>query len=531
MPADPAPCTGIRFANGQQWRLIPTDPLAEETVRDVAEVMQLSLATGGPDLYIAAGWGIRGMLKDPAGPAICLLPPGNHKEVRINPMSDLAKAIALRTLPAGGLLLHGALAEKDGQGVILAAPGGTGKTTASNRFPPPWRSLSDDATLVVPDGTGGYRAHPWPTWSRFRDHGPGGSWHVEESVPLAALFFLSRSEEDRAEPAGTGDAVAYITESVHQTTGIPTQSGRTPEEAARHCEAEIAAATRLARAVPAYRLEISLAGKFWEAIEDALARQAPRAAKAPVSPEPVPAGTGRAVLRDPGTGLFGPGHIPVVYTGPSMNPTLVSPDLLDVVPYGDATPAAGDVVCFLREATGQVVVHRIVRIAGARIVTQGDNNPEPDPDRLTGGNILGRVVGAQRREKRRAVTGGIAGRAVFRWRRIFARVRNAAGLILRTAGPAGAITRSLARFLPAGLKPRIVYFTTWNYGTLRLYFGRSLAGDYDPARGNWKIRLPYRVLISPDKLPGIDELKQLAPEPLPQPVTPAMTYARKNVRS
>jgi len=512
MPADPAPCTGIRFANGQQWRLIPTDPLGEETVRDVTEVMQLSSVTGGPDLYIATGWRTPGLPKETTGPAICLLPPGNHKEVRINRMSDLAKVIALRTLPAGGLLLHGALAEKDGRGVILAAPGGTGKTTASNRLPPPWRSLSDDATLVVPDGTGGYRAHPWPTWSRFRDNGPGGSWYVEESVPLAALFFLSRADEDRAEPAGTGDAVAYITESVHQTTGIPTQHGRTPEEAARHCEEEIVAATALARAVPAFRLEISLTGKFWEAIEDALSRQMPRRAKAPVPPEPAPAGTGRAVLRDPGTGLFGPGHIPVVYTGPSMNPTLVCPDLLDVVPYGDAAPSVGDVVCFLREATGQVVVHRIVRISGTRIVTQGDNNPEPDRDQLQAGDILGHVIGARRGEKQRAVTGGIAGRAVFRWRRISARVRNAAGLVLLSAGPAWAITRSLARFLPAGQKPRIVYFTTWNYGTLRLYFGKTLAGDYDPARGNWKIRLPYRVLVSADELPGIDELKRLAPD-------------------
>jgi SynChlorMet cassette protein ScmC len=511
MPADPAPRTGIRFANGQQWRLIPTDPLAEEAVRDIAEVMQLSPAKGGLDLYVATGWSTTGRPKETAGPEICLLPPGNHKEVRINRMSVLAKAITLRTLPAGGLLLHGALAEKDGRGVILAAPGGTGKTTASNRLPPPWRSLSDDATLVVPDGNGGYRAHPWPTWSRFRDHGPGGRWNVGESVPLVTLFFLSRAEEDRAEPAGTGDAVAFITESVHQTAGIPSQPGRTPEEAARHCEEEIATATALARAVPAYRLEISLTGKFWEVIEDTLTRQAPRVSKASIPQEPAPGNTGRAVLCDPGTGLFGPGHIPVVYTGPSMNPTLVSPDLLDVVPYGEAAPVVGDVVCFLREATGQVVVHRIVRIAGIRIVTQGDNNPEPDPDQLQAGDILGRVIGARRGEKRRAVTGGTAGRAVFRFRRVATRVRNAAGLILLSAGPAWTITRSLARFLPAGLKPRVVFFATWNYGTLRLYFGRSLAGDYDPARGSWKIRLPYRALVSAGELPGIDELKRCAP--------------------
>ena len=44
----------------------------------------------------------------------------------------------------GEVLLHGALAEKDGIGVILAAPGGTGKTTASDRLLAPWRSRCDE---------------------------------------------------------------------------------------------------------------------------------------------------------------------------------------------------------------------------------------------------------------------------------------------------------------------------------------------------------------------------------------------------
>jgi signal peptidase I len=509
MPADPAPCTGIRFANGQQWRHIPTDPLAEEAVRDIAEVMQLSPVTGGPDLYVATGWSTPGRPKEAAGPEICLLPPGNHKDVRINRMSELAKAIALRTLPAGGLLLHGALAEKDGRGVILAAPGGTGKTTASNRLPPPWRSLSDDATLVVPDGSGGYRAHPWPTWSRFRDNGPGGSWNVEESVPLAALFFLSRSEEDRAEPAGTGDAVAYITESVHQTTGIPSQPGRTPEEAARHCEEEIAAATALARAVSAYRLEISLTGTFWEAIEAALASAPYRTRRAASIALPVKC-HGRTDFSDPGTGMFGAGHIPVVYTGPSMNPTLVAPDLLDVVPYGDGAPAVGDIICFPREKDNQIVVHRIIRLTRTGITTQGDNNPIPDPDLLKADQILGKVIGATRGCRTRTITGGTLGRAVFRWLRLRSRVWQEALRIAGLAKPALIITRSCAWLLPASMKPRIIYFTSWNYGILRLYFGLTLAGEYDPAKGFWTIRLPFRLLVSETDLPSMDVLKQYA---------------------
>jgi SynChlorMet cassette protein ScmC len=58
----------------------------------------------------------------------------------------------------GGLLIHGALAEWNGKGVILAGKSGVGKSTASARLTPAWRSLSDDATLIVPDGPMRYKA-------------------------------------------------------------------------------------------------------------------------------------------------------------------------------------------------------------------------------------------------------------------------------------------------------------------------------------------------------------------------------------
>ena len=102
--------------------------------------------------------------------------------------------------------MHGALAEENGIGVILAAPGGTGKTTASDRLPAPWRSLCDDTTLVVRDSQGKYWGHPWPTWSRFLEGGPGGTWEVQEAVPLRGVFFLSQAPEDLTEPLGPGHA-------------------------------------------------------------------------------------------------------------------------------------------------------------------------------------------------------------------------------------------------------------------------------------------------------------------------------------
>ena len=61
----------------------------------------------------------------------------------------VSQIVANASEEKGGLLVHGALVEWNGTGVILAGPGGVGKTTASKRLPSTWRSLSDDTALIV----------------------------------------------------------------------------------------------------------------------------------------------------------------------------------------------------------------------------------------------------------------------------------------------------------------------------------------------------------------------------------------------
>ena len=165
--------------------------------------------------------------------------------------------------------MHGALAERDGIGVILVAPGGTGKTTASNRLPAPWRSLSDDTTLVVRDPQGNYWAHPWPTWSRFLDGGPGGTWDVQSAVPVKGIFVLAQAAQDRAERVGPGQAVSLLGECVGQVSGFMTPGLPKEELQALHLE-RFNNLCALARVVPTHVLHISLTGAFWQEIEQAL---------------------------------------------------------------------------------------------------------------------------------------------------------------------------------------------------------------------------------------------------------------------
>lgn len=202
------------------------------------------------------------------GTVYCVLA-ARDSETLFAHLLELSLVVARDAETRGALLLHGALAERNGIGVILAAPGGTGKSTASERLLPPWRSLCDDTTLVVRDGGGNYWAHPWPTWSRFVTGGPGGTWNVPCAVKLQAVFFLSQSEIDQAGRTGSGRAATWLIESAQQVGHPMTRGMPMDQVCALHLE-RFDNACALARAVPAHLLHLSLTGAFWLEIERVL---------------------------------------------------------------------------------------------------------------------------------------------------------------------------------------------------------------------------------------------------------------------
>ena len=200
------------------------------------------------------------------GFAVCVLRSFTHSDGLYIQLMELSLIFARDAQTRGAVLLHGALAEKAGAGVILAAPGGTGKTTASVRLPAPWRSLCDDATLIMRDTQGSYWAHPWPTWSRFLWGESGGSWDVQNAVPLKGIFFLSRAVEDRVETIGPGHAVSLLVECAKQASQLIARGLSKEETRAMNLE-RFNNLCALARAVPAHILSISLTGAFWQEIE------------------------------------------------------------------------------------------------------------------------------------------------------------------------------------------------------------------------------------------------------------------------
>jgi SynChlorMet cassette protein ScmC len=261
---------------GAGWVLRPEDAATEEILDEFASVLRLSpppvnrktdpartvSVAGGPPAGARTGIWCDLSRTRPAD------------EIPFLHFALISHALARGLLSDGGLLLHGALAEfrpdgAAGRGVVFSASGGTGKSTASRRLSGRWRSLSDDASLVLPDGSGGYRAHPWPTWSAFASGGPGGTWDVPSSVPLRACVFLKQAPGDALEPLGRGQAAGLLVESSQQINAL---DRRLPSaEKSRLALARFDSACGLAQAVSAFLLRISLEGEFWREVERVLA--------------------------------------------------------------------------------------------------------------------------------------------------------------------------------------------------------------------------------------------------------------------
>jgi|MudIll2142460700_1097286.scaffolds.fasta_scaffold110867_2 SynChlorMet cassette protein ScmC len=174
----------------------------------------------------------------------------------------------------GGLPLHAALVEREGVGILIAAASGVGKSTCCKRLPAPWNVLSDDMSLVVPAADGIWQAHPLPTWSAIKAREATWPCRLNESVPVAALFFLIRSETDGVERLGRGVSAIGIKDNAsicfHYLDRYFHEAHHRPLRKKIFDNAVL-----LTERLPVYALRASLQGRFWEKIEEVLGQEAP----------------------------------------------------------------------------------------------------------------------------------------------------------------------------------------------------------------------------------------------------------------
>lgn len=173
-----------------------------------------------------------------------------------------------RILALGGMPVHAALVEREGKAMILAAPGGTGKSTCARRIPRPWRALADDEVMLVKH-TRRFEAHPFPTWSEYLHKRSKKTWDISKKTRLCAVFFLRQAARDRAEPLGPGQAAAFLTLSAAQVMNRIWMRFDDREKRKMR-ETIFTNACRIASSIPSFVLHVSRKGRFWEEIENVL---------------------------------------------------------------------------------------------------------------------------------------------------------------------------------------------------------------------------------------------------------------------
>jgi SynChlorMet cassette protein ScmC len=292
----------LRLADGQGWHIIATEGV-KSWVKKLASIMELKPCDGNgyPKLIFTRNKEGKETRKEPTGgldpkirenfprngwnalkyPAIqiwshlgvpdviCEIGHDQSHDLDILRMLLALYPIFERAQKSGALPLHAALLARNGIGVLLVASSDTGKSTCCSRLRSPWQPLCDDETLVVRDSQGRYLAHPLPTWSDHLWRGSKQTWHVEGHVPLSVIFFLEQAEIGEVVAVGQGEAAASITQSamqVHQRNW----NNLDVEDVRTFRRKLFENACELARSTPAFKLRVSLNGRFWEEIEKVL---------------------------------------------------------------------------------------------------------------------------------------------------------------------------------------------------------------------------------------------------------------------
>ena len=505
-------CPILKLASGASYYFVASDNESRDCIEALAEIMHLESGPGCGRkvlVYCDEQDNIYSRITVPAGtvePVLCRIDPPRKRDEFYLMVERIAQAVAAATIDCGGALVHGGFCSLQGLGAILAGQGGIGKSTASSRLPSPWISHCDDSTLIVPDSAGKYYAHPWPTWSRFYFGGAGGSWDVNISYPLEVLFFLSQAEEDQLEALNRSQSKSMLIDTIEHVTRTNRKKEQERQNFLRQC---IRSAEMIVSRVPAYRLRVSLSGKFWTKMEKALLEVAndkisancsrPNSKTSAILTIYKPAVT---KLSDPDSTGESEKALHYIYRGTSMNPTFHEPEMLTVMPYrGDYKPAKGDIICYYADGKTEHIVHRIISTKNGKIRTRGDNSNVPDEYIVTGEKITGRVVAARKNSISRVVYNGTAGILEMRLNRVLRSVNRLLTKLLQRTYHAMANSGVFRVLKPPGMYFRVVVFTRLGFKSPKLILKSRTIGNYDFRIGKWKIKRPYRLFVNEKKLP------------------------------
>jgi SynChlorMet cassette protein ScmC len=198
----------------------------------------------------------------------CEIDPALDRDLIFLSMNQALSAVYHLVRRLNGMPVHAALAAWDGKGILLMGSSGAGKSTCCTRLPDSWTALSDDQALVLPVSSGGFEAHPLPTWSDLVLRNLDKTWDISSSVPLCAVAVLAQGDVDEIVPLDRSRGAVALAQSAAYVSlqGFSGSQARIAEIRKELLNAAIG----LVRAIPFYRLSCTSAGNFWSGIEHVL---------------------------------------------------------------------------------------------------------------------------------------------------------------------------------------------------------------------------------------------------------------------
>jgi len=190
----------------------------------------------------------------------------------------------------------------------------------------------------------------------------------------------------------------------------------------------------------------------------------------------------------------------IIYTGPSMKPTLKPGDTLQVIPFDGRKIRRGDVIVFLSREGDTKITHRVISIDSQGVRTRGDNNKCIDPQVLSHDNILGLVVLAQRKNRRVRIYGGIRGIQFARAIRAIHMIDCRISSLLRPIYYRLVQSGIFKRWAPIQKRIRIISYVRSGGTERQLLLGRRVIGQLLPRKDGWQIRRPFRLFIDEECL-------------------------------
>ena len=135
------------------------------------------------------------------------------------------------------------------------------------------------------------------------------------------------------------------------------------------------------------------------------------------------------------------------------------------------------------------------------IRTQGDNSSRADEWILSPDRINGRVISAQRKNRKQRIFGGQIGQFQGMIFRVISMVDLGVSTLLRPVY--GRMTRSgiFRRGLPFQIRTRVLSFERPEGTELQVLMGRWMIGRWLPGMSRWHIRRPFSLFVDEGSLP------------------------------